>query len=199
MKCALLILFWLLPWITRADETQNPPPEGGGVLVEPSNGEIEAGTVLTFTFPTSMIETANIDVPNQPLPFTSQPALEGEFLWKSQTEGTFTIKRVKAGTTYHLALAQGANDLAWLVQEVNCSRVRHTIRAHFRDPERRNGRGGLDGPDGLGCHHPLHVFRDPFRVPRHVPGPKRNCQSASGFLPRKQSSTYSTAYSHSPV
>jgi uncharacterized protein YfaS (alpha-2-macroglobulin family) len=112
MKCALLILFWLLPWITRADETQNPPPEGGGVLVEPSNGEIEAGTVLTFTFPTSMIETANIDVPNQPLPFTSQPALEGEFLWKSQTEGTFTVKRVRAGTTYRLALAHGANDLA---------------------------------------------------------------------------------------
>ena len=112
MKCAFLILFWLLPWITRADETQNPTPDADGVVVEPSNGEIEAGTVLTFTFPTSMIEPANIDVPNQPLPFTSQPALEGEFLWQSQTEGTFTVKRVRAGTTYHLALAQGANDLA---------------------------------------------------------------------------------------
>ena len=108
----VIILFWLLPWVTRADETQNPTPDADGVLVEPSNGEIEAGTVLTFTFPTSMIETANIDLPNQPLPFTSQPALEGEFLWKSQTEGTFTVKRVRAGATYHLALAKGANDLA---------------------------------------------------------------------------------------
>src|ERR1700719_4162776 len=112
MKCALFILFWLLPWIAQAAETENPTPEAGGVLVAPGSGEIEAGTVLTFTFPTSMIETANIDLPNRPLPFTSQPELEGEFLWKSQTEGTFTVKRIRAGATYHLALAQGLNDLA---------------------------------------------------------------------------------------
>ena len=112
MKCAFLILFWLLPWIIRADETQNPTSDADGVVVEPSNGEIEAGTVLTFTFPTSMIEPANIDVPNQPLPFTSQPAIAGEFLWKSQTEGAFTIKRVKAGAAYHLSLAGGLKDLS---------------------------------------------------------------------------------------
>src|ERR1700732_3616015 len=111
MKCVLIILFWFLPWIARSADTENPSPDAGGVLVEPSSGEIEAGTVLTFNFPTSMIETANIDVPNQPLPFTSQPAMEGEFLWKSQTEGTFTIKRVKAGATVRLSLAPGLNDL----------------------------------------------------------------------------------------
>ena len=112
MKCTLLILLWFLPWITRAAETEIPTSEAGGVLVEPSSGEIEVGTVLTFTFPTSMIETVYIDSPNQPLPFTSRPALEGEFLWKSQTEGVFTVKRVKAGATYQLGLAKGLNDLA---------------------------------------------------------------------------------------
>src|SRR3984893_2200106 len=112
MKCVLIILFWFLPWIARSADTENPSPDAGGVLVEPSSGEIEAGTVLTFTFPTSMIGAANIDVPNQPLPFTGRPALEGEFLWKSQTEGAFTVKRVKAGATYHLGLAPGLEDLA---------------------------------------------------------------------------------------
>ena len=112
MKYALIVLFWFLPWIARSAETESPSPDAEGVLVEPSSGEIEIGTVLTFTFPTSMIESANIDVPNQPLPFTSQPELEGEFLWKSQTEGAFTVKRVKAGATYHLGLAPGLTDLA---------------------------------------------------------------------------------------
>lgn len=84
MKCALCILFWLLPWIAQAAETENPNPEAGGVLVAPGSGEIEAGTVLTFTFPTSMIETTNIDLPNRPLPFTSRPELEGEFLGKAR-------------------------------------------------------------------------------------------------------------------
>jgi len=46
------------------------------------------------------------------LPFTSLPQLEGEFLWKSQTEGVLTVKRVKPGTTYHLGLASGLRDLA---------------------------------------------------------------------------------------
>src|SRR6202040_1217202 len=68
--------------------------------------------ILTFTFPTSMIEITNIDVPNQPLPFTSSPELGGEFLWKSQTEGMFTVKRIRPGATYHLALSEGLNDLA---------------------------------------------------------------------------------------
>ena len=77
MKYALLILCWFLPWTALAAETDNPTP--GGVAVEPSNGELEAGTLLTFTFPTSMVDPASIDAPNQTLPFTSRPELEGEF------------------------------------------------------------------------------------------------------------------------
>ncbi len=112
MKCALIILLWFLPWIARSAETEKPGPDAGSVLVEPTSGEIEPGTVLTFTFPTSMIAAADIDVPKQPLPFTSRPELEGEFIWKSQTEGAFTVKRVKAGATYDLGLAPGLTDFA---------------------------------------------------------------------------------------
>ncbi|MBV9642584.1 MAG: hypothetical protein JO334_03340, partial [Verrucomicrobia bacterium] len=111
MKCALFILFSFIPWIVGSAEAKNPGSDPDGVLVEPSSGEIEVGTVLTFTFPTAMIAAANIDVPNQPVPFASEPAMEGEFLWKSQTEGKFTVKRVKAGATYHLTLAPALNDL----------------------------------------------------------------------------------------
>jgi alpha-2-macroglobulin len=112
MKCALLILFCFLPWIGLSTETENANPDAGGVHVEPSSGSIEPGTVLTFTFPTSMIESANVDVPNQPWPFLSRPELEGEFLWKSPTEGEFKVKRVKAGATYHFGLAPELIDLA---------------------------------------------------------------------------------------
>ncbi len=112
MKCVLFILFCFLPWIARSAETENPSSDAGSVHVEPSSGGIEPGTVLTFTFPTSMIESANIDVPNQPWPFISQPEVEGEFRWKSPTEGEFRVKRVKAGAAYHFGLAPGLTDLA---------------------------------------------------------------------------------------
>ena len=112
MKYTLMILIWALPWIACSAGVEKASPDDGGVLIEPGRGEIEAGTVLTLTFPTSMVGAAGIDVPGQPSPFSSQPAMEGEFLWKSQTEGAFTVKRVKAGTTYHLSLAPGLVDLA---------------------------------------------------------------------------------------
>jgi alpha-2-macroglobulin len=112
MKYLLVILLWSLAWIARTAETENQSPENGSVLVSPSSGDIEAGTVLTFTFPTSMIPPANIDAPKLPLPFTSRPELEGEFLWKSQTEGAFTVKRLKAGASYHLGLTPALKDLA---------------------------------------------------------------------------------------
>jgi alpha-2-macroglobulin len=112
MKCAFFILFCFLPWIAHSAETENPSPDAGAVHVEPSSGGIEPGTVLSFTFPTSMIESTNIDIPDQPRPFFSQPEVEGEFLWKSQTEGEFKIKRVKAGATYHFGLAPKLTDLA---------------------------------------------------------------------------------------
>src|SRR5262245_53886058 len=51
-----------------------------------------------------------IDVGNQPTPFVSEPKLEGTFLWKSQTEGVFTVSAVVAGARHRLTLAPGLKD-----------------------------------------------------------------------------------------
>jgi alpha-2-macroglobulin len=112
MKFTLVILFWLLAGISRSADTENGESNAGGVVVEPGSGEIQPGIILTFTFPAAMIGPASIDVPNQPFPFTTQPELEGEFLWRSQTEGAFTVKRVKPGATYSFRLLPGLRDFA---------------------------------------------------------------------------------------
>jgi uncharacterized protein YfaS (alpha-2-macroglobulin family) len=51
-----------------------------------------------------MIRADRIDVADQALPFVSQPRLEGEFLWKSPTEGVFTVRGVIPGASYRLTL-----------------------------------------------------------------------------------------------
>jgi len=106
MRYALLIFLCFITWVGRGTETeQKTKPDAGGVLVEPSEGEIEPGTTLTFTFPTAMVGADRIDVADQALPFVSQPRLEGGFLWKSPTEGVFTVRRVVPGATCRLTLA----------------------------------------------------------------------------------------------
>ena len=73
MRYTLLIFLCFLSWIGRAAETEpKTKPDAGGVLIEPSEGEIEPGTTLTFTFPTAMVGADRIDVADQPLPFVSQ-------------------------------------------------------------------------------------------------------------------------------
>ena len=88
----------------------NTKPDAGGVLIEPSEGEIAAGAELTITFPNAMVGTDKIDMSGQPSPFMSQPKIEGEFLWKSQTEGVFTVKAVLAGAKHRLTLVRDLKD-----------------------------------------------------------------------------------------
>jgi len=49
----------------------NTKPDAGGVLIEPSEGEIAAGAELTITFPNAMVGTDKIDMIGQPSPFVS--------------------------------------------------------------------------------------------------------------------------------
>ncbi|PYJ97975.1 MAG: hypothetical protein DME68_07700, partial [Verrucomicrobia bacterium] len=88
----------------------NTKPDAGGVLIEPSEGEIAAGAELTITFPNAMVGTDKIDMSGQPSPFVSEPKIEGEFLWKSQTEGVFTVKAVIAGAKHRLTLVRDLKD-----------------------------------------------------------------------------------------
>src|SRR5215469_11361596 len=92
------------------DESSNAKPDAGGVVIEPSSGKIAEGDTITITFPLSMVPTNLIDVGDQPSPFVSEPKLDGTFLWKSQTEGVFTVSGVVAGARHRLTLARGLKD-----------------------------------------------------------------------------------------
>jgi len=106
---ALVILLCFFPWLQLV-EAQGDQEEGE-VQIEPSEGEIQPGATIRFTFPTAMVAADRLDVANQPLPFQSEPKLQGEFLWKSPTEGAFTIREVVAGASYHLTLVPGLVDV----------------------------------------------------------------------------------------
>src|SRR5438132_746475 len=94
----------------KEEKKSNTKPDAGGVVIDPSEGEIAAGSELTITFPNAMVGVNKIDMSGQPSPFMSEPKIEGDFLWKSQTEGVFTVKAVVAGATHRLTLMRDLKD-----------------------------------------------------------------------------------------
>src|SRR5207247_1775305 len=75
-------------------------------------GKITEADAVTITFPVAIVAADLIDVGTQPSAFVSEPKLDGTFLWKSQTEGQFTISGVVAGARPRLTLAPGLKDAA---------------------------------------------------------------------------------------
>jgi hypothetical protein len=115
MKRAIAILFSACVGLTNlhtapTEEKSNARPDAGGVVIEPSEGQIAPGAELTITFPNEMVSKDKIDLSEQPSPFVSKPKIEGNFLWKSQTEGVFVVKSVVAGAKHRLALGPGLKD-----------------------------------------------------------------------------------------
>ncbi len=108
MKRAAIIFVCVCAGLTSLHAKTKP--EAGGVLIEPSEGDIAAGSEITITFPNAMVNTDKIDMEKQPCPFVSQPKIDGDFLWKSQTEGVFTVKSVVAGATHRVALVRDLKD-----------------------------------------------------------------------------------------
>ena len=94
----------------KEEKKSNTKPDAGGVVIDPSEGEIASGSELTITFPNAMVNADKIDMSGQPSPFMSQPKIEGDFLWKSQTEGVFTVKAVVAGAKHRLTLVRDLKD-----------------------------------------------------------------------------------------
>jgi alpha-2-macroglobulin len=115
---ALLLVTTLIVCLSAAtfgqdeeeDEPSNAKPDAGDLVIEPSSGKIAEGDTITITFPVSMVAADLIDVGDQPSPFVSEPKLDGTFLWKSQTEGVFTVSDVVAGARHRLTLAPGLKD-----------------------------------------------------------------------------------------
>ena len=104
-------------------------------MIEPSEGEIAPGAELTITFPDAMVNADKIDMEKQPCPFVSEPKIEGDFLWKSQTEGVFTVKAVVAGAKHRLTLVRDLKDASG--KRVDRARVERgvygaTVRHHNR-------------------------------------------------------------------
>jgi hypothetical protein len=105
MKRDIVILFSACIGLTNlhsapAEEKSNARPDAGGVVIEPSEGQIAPGAELTITFPNAMVGKDKIDVSEQASPFVSNPKIEGSFLWKSQTEGVLLVKGVVAGAKH---------------------------------------------------------------------------------------------------
>src|SRR5213596_829357 len=92
------------------EEVSNAKPDAGGIVIDPSRGKIAQGDQITIVFPLAMIAPDLIDVGDQPCPFVSEPKLDGTFLWKSQTEGVFTVSGVVAGARHRLTLAPSLKD-----------------------------------------------------------------------------------------
>jgi alpha-2-macroglobulin len=110
-RAAFLLIFTFVSAIgligaeDEEESASNTNPDAGGVVIDPSQGNIAPGDEITITFPNAMVPTDRIDVGDQTCPFTSEPKLEGTFLWKSQTEGVFTVRGVVPGAHHRLTLA----------------------------------------------------------------------------------------------
>src|SRR5258707_2865937 len=86
----------------QEEEASNAKPDAGGIVIDPSSGKIAEGDTITITFPISMVAADLIDVGDQSSPLVSEPKLDGTFLWKSQTEGVFTVSGVVAEARHRL-------------------------------------------------------------------------------------------------
>ena len=128
MKRAALILLLLSAMVPglRAADDQTAPDSGaaaaasstpadasasaGGISISPDSGAIAAGDTFTISFPAPMVTPDRIDMGGQPCPIVASPAVDGTFLWKSQTEGELTVNTVVAGAMHHFILAPGLKD-----------------------------------------------------------------------------------------
>lgn len=96
----------------RTVPVSNAHPDAGGIVLEPDTGELSIGETLAITFPNPMVKPQAIDAAGAACPFLSEPKLVGDFVWKSETEGAFTIKGMVAGANHRLHLAPGLTDAA---------------------------------------------------------------------------------------
>jgi len=68
-------------------------------------------STVSVSFPTAMVPSSQIDVIAASSPVSFKPALEGKFMWKSQTDGEFSPEAVPPGTRFEIRLAENLRDL----------------------------------------------------------------------------------------
>ena len=70
--------------ISAEREKSDAKPDAGGIVIEPSEGEIAPGSELTITFPNAIVNADKIDIGGQPSPVVSAPKIEGDFCGKAR-------------------------------------------------------------------------------------------------------------------
>ena len=82
-----------------------------GIQLAPPGGELNPRDTITVSFPAAMIPPEEIDAGGMASPIVFDPPLDGKFLWKSVTEGEFTVPaELPPGISYRARLAPGLRD-----------------------------------------------------------------------------------------
>ena len=83
------------PVVIREETDQRPftnNPSGGGLSVDGADEGLHAGTFLTINFPTEMVAADKIDVEGGPSPIEISPAVDVNFIWRTQSQGELVVK-----------------------------------------------------------------------------------------------------------
>jgi uncharacterized protein YfaS (alpha-2-macroglobulin family) len=115
MKRAFLLLLCAVAFVpglcAADDDSASPDTSGTDTGFTPNGGEIAPNAVVTISFPGPMVPADHIDLGGQAWPVKVTPALDGTFLWKSQTEGQLVVGSVVAGATHHFTVVPGLKDV----------------------------------------------------------------------------------------
>ncbi len=104
---ALILALFLCATCARAQDDVT-----SAITLDPNSGDLNLRDALSASFPTAMVEADRIDAGGLKSPLQFDPPLAGEWLWKSQTEGSFTITGpILPSTNYTARLDSGLRDL----------------------------------------------------------------------------------------
>ncbi|MGB8356087.1 MAG: hypothetical protein WCD79_19475, partial [Chthoniobacteraceae bacterium] len=106
----LLCLSWSF-FSLAAEEDEGKKATDKVQIADSGDQGIQPGTVVTVSFPSAMVQAAEIDSEAKKSPIRFEPPVTGKFIWKSQTEGEFTAAEVTPGTTFKIFLEPGLADL----------------------------------------------------------------------------------------
>ena len=88
-------------------------PTGAGLRVDGVEEPLRAGTTLTVAFPTAMVPPDRIDTEDSESPIEVSPALDTEFIWRTQSQGELVVKApLTPDESYRFRLREGARDLS---------------------------------------------------------------------------------------
>ncbi len=101
-----LLLLCGFPFPASAQENNT------AIRLRPESGTIGKGSVITVYFSEAIVNQKAIDKKSEESPLVIEPAVTGDFVWKSQTEGQFLVTgNLIPGQRYKVLLAPGIRRL----------------------------------------------------------------------------------------